>query len=622
MTLLRIDSGTGARDVDLFSYLEPDLEEQAHEDSYKWIKALRHMRVDGVPLRSRFTCRGDSLWWFAQLYLHKEQVVLGLMRTIAAFDALAARERPLTLAVVRGRCPAILPQLSRLRQIRFTGSARVPTRLAVARMDIRAASLAAAALLSRLRADRRPPTSAADPPRATGHVAAFVHRAFWRSRAGDGGAEAYIGPVLREVEARLPQGAVHYVGVGPRTNFRARRWWHALGADRARGVVAIERYAPARALGAARTTWQERHRIRAALWASTDIRAHAVIRGCDCWPIVRQQLAGIALLQFPWSVRAMDEAAAALDALAPDVAVTYAEAGGWGRALALECRRRGVPLVGLQHGFIYRHWLNYRHEPDEMMPDPINENDRGFPRPALTLLFDEYAAQHLRTAGSFPAASLRVTGSARLDELVSSVRRLTPARIDQIRIEAGATGDRPLVVLATKQREAAGVLPALIAAVRSMPDVQLAIKPHPAETASAYEDGARAPNVKVLSESAPLADLLAAASALVTVNSTVAIDALALGVPSLVVGLPNNLTPFVDAGMMAGARSREEIRAALERLLYDQEFRRQLAQATERFVAEFRPAAPATSDEGGGAAARAAAAVLALAKARRCQVKG
>jgi hypothetical protein len=557
-----------------------------------------------VPLRSCFTCRGDSLWWFAELYLHKEQVVLGLMRTIAAFDALVARERPLTVAMVSGRHGELLAELARARQIRFMG-ATVSTRLAVARMDIRAGTLAAGAFLSRLRAQPA--------PRSEGGVAAFVHRAFWRTDAGDGSAEAYIGPVLREIEARLSHDAVHYVGIGPRSNFRARRWWHALSADHVRGVVAIERLAPARALNSARAIWRDRHRIRRALWASADIRAHAVIRGCDCWPIIRHQLAGIALLQFPWSVRAMDEAAAALDALAPDVAVTYAEAGGWGRALALECRRRAIPLVGLQHGFIYRHWLNYRHEPDEMLPDPGNEADRGFPRPALTLLFDEYAARHLSRAGRFPAESLQVTGSARLDDLVSSVGRLTKARIDEIRSEAGATRDRPLVVLATKQREAVRVLPDLIDAVRSLPDVQLAIKPHPAETASAYA-GAEAPNVKVLSESASLSDLLAAASVLVTVNSTVAIDALALGLPSLVIGLPNNLTPFVDAGTMAGARSTEEIRATLERLLYDQEFRRQLAHATERFVAEFRPAAPSMTDEGGGAAARAAAAVLALTK--------
>jgi len=606
--MLRIDTGAAARVVDLFSYLTPDFDEQAHHESYAWIKALRHMRVDDVPLRSRFTCRGDSLWWFAELYLHKEQVVVDLMRTIGAFDALVARERPLTVAATAERRGRIVSDLCRARQIRFIGASGDGFE-SIARLDLRAAALAAGAFLSRLRA----PSA----PRSTGGVAAFVHRAFWRTDAGDGSAEAYIGPVLREIEARVASGAVHYVGVGPRTNFRARRWWHAVAADRAPGVVAIERYAPARALGSARAIWHERHRIRRALWGSAEIRAHAVIRGCDCWPIIRHQLAGIALLQFPWSVRAMDEAAAALDTLVPDVAVTYAEAGGWGRALALECRRRDIPLAGLQHGFIYRHWLNYRHEPDEMQPDAVNGKDRGFPRPTLTLLFDEYAARHLRTAGRFPGDALTVTGSARLEELVSSVGRLTAARIDEIRTAAGASHDRPLVVLATKQREAVRVLPDLVAAIRSMPDLQLAIKPHPAETAAAYDEVTSAPNVKVLSPTAPLADLLAAASALITVNSTVAIDALALGLPTLVIGLPNNLTPFVDAGSMAGAHTSDEMRASLRRLLYDQEFRRQLARATERFVAEFRPAGPSVSDGDGGAAARAAATVLALADARR-----
>ena len=90
--------------------------------------------------------------------------------------------------------------------------------------------------------------------------------------------------------------------------------------------------------------------------------------------------------------------------------------------------------------------------------------------------------------------------------------------------------------------------------------------------------------------------LLAAARAIVTVNSTVAIDGMALGVPTLVIGLPNNLSPFVDRGMMLGAATDAEIRAALGRLLYDQEFRGSLVRGTE-----------------GRAAARAADAILALA---------
>jgi hypothetical protein len=380
-------------------------------------------------------------------------------------------------------------------------------------------------------------------------------------------------------------------------------------------MVPIERYAPRSALKASTHIWRQRHEIRRALWSSDDLREHATIQGCDCWTIVRQQLAGIALLQFPWSARAMDEAAAALDALAPDVAVTYAEAGGWGRALALEARRRRIPLAGLQHGFIYRHWLNYRHEPDEMLPDPLNADDVGFPHPAQTLVFDDYAARHLMTAGHFPPDAVTVTGSARLDELIASVRQQTASEIAQTRVLVAAPPGAHIALLAAKHREAAPYLDGLIAVVRQMPDVRLVVKPHPAETPDVYTGATeKMSNVRVLSASTALAPLLAAARVLVTVNSTVALDALSIGVPSLVIGLPNNLSPFVDAGVMVGAATEQEIRAALTRLLYDEEFRIQLARASDDFLRRHHPV------QEGGAAARAAAAIMSLGRASRVEL--
>jgi hypothetical protein len=435
-------------------------------------------------------------------------------------------------------------------------------------------------------------------PRGTAPVAAFVHRAFWQAGGHDGSAESYIGPILRALEARLGAAGVRYVGVGPRTNFRARRWWHPL-AGGGQGVVPIEQYAPSAAMRASHDLYGRRHEMRRAMWASGDLRAHAVIRGVDCWPLVREQLAGVALLQFPWSARAMDEAAAALAAIAPEVAVTYAEAGGWGRALALEARRLGIPLAGLQHGFIYRHWLNYRHEPDEMRPDTGNAQDAGFPLPAKTLLFDDVAAAHLQGAGGFPSDSIVITGSARLDELVAAVNALGPAELDAVRRDAGAASHQSLLVFAAKERESRHALPALIAAIREMPAVQLAIKPHPAETAAVYGPvSAGVANVRVLAPDTPLASLLGAARGLITVNSTVAIDALALGLPSLVIGLPNNLSPFVDRDAMLGASSGEEIAGKLSRLLYDQEFRSRIESRRTVRV--------------GGAADASAAAILAL----------
>jgi hypothetical protein len=158
-----------------------------------------------------------------------------------------------------------------------------------------------------------------------------------------------------------------------------------------------------------------------------------------------------------------------------------------------------------------------------------------------------------------------------------------------------------LVVLVAKFNEVRDELPALFDAVGARSRVALVIKTHPAETPELYQPFARAfTRIRTVPAAADLATLMAAADGLVTMNSTVAIDALSLGVPSLVIGLPNNLSPFVDAGVMLGASRAAEVGPALERLLYDLDARRALAAEAERFVDRYgmRPAA--------GAAERAA----------------
>ena len=601
--LLEIESESGARNAVLSDFLNAEREESAAGEANAWIKSLRHAQVDGVPFRQRFTYRGDSLWWFAELYLHKERTILSAFRAAHAAEALIERERPRLIRLVRGDDVArlVLPQISAAHQVRYDGPPHARGRLRrLYAMDLRSAALAAAAMAS-----PRPRRAAV---RAGVTVAAFVHRAFWRTDGGDGSAESYIGPVLKALETRLPREAIAYVGVGPATNFGARRWWRRVAsADR---IQRIESLAPRRSLGGSWRVWRSRHASRRAMEGSNGLRRAAVIRGCDCWPLVREALAGIALLQFPWSARAMDEAGAAFDALRPAAAVTYAEAGGWGRALSLEARRRGIPLVGLQHGFIYRHWLNYRHEPDEMAPIHSTE-DGGFPRPSLTLVFDAYAADHLVQTGHFPSDSIAVTGSPRLDALAAEMTALSADEIAEARRAAGAGADEPLVVIVSKYLEIRDQLGGVLDALRRLPGVRAAIKTHPAETTAPYQRAAAGlRNVRVLPASTPLAPLLRGAQGIVTVNSTVAIDGLALGVPALSVGLPNNLSPFVAAGAVLGTTGADEITPALERLLYDRGFRQQLSAAAAAAAGRYRIAPD------GRAAERSALAILQLAAER------
>ncbi|HEY7473977.1 MAG TPA: hypothetical protein VH679_03130, partial [Vicinamibacterales bacterium] len=79
-----------------------------------------------------------------------------------------------------------------------------------------------------------------------------------------------------------------------------------------------------------------------------------------------------------------------------------------------------------------------------------------------------------------------------------------------------------------------------------------------------------------------------------------------LGLPALVIGLPNNLTPFVDAGAMLGARSGGDPRPALHALLYDASAREAQSRAAAQFIARHGMRAD------GGAAERAADEILRL----------
>jgi hypothetical protein len=246
-----------------------------------------------------------------------------------------------------------------------------------------------------------------------------------------------------------------------------------------------------------------------------------------------------------------------------------------------------------------------------MQPSPARPGDLGFPRPERTLLFDAYARRHLETAGGFPPRSLVVTGSPRLDGAAGRISALDEAERARVRTTVGAApGDR-VVLVATKHAQMRRVFRDVVRETATLPGVRLVVKCHPAETGDPYvRDAQGAAHVTIAPASADLAALIGIAEAIVTVNSTVAVDAMAFGVPALAVDLPNNLSPFVEAGVMRGAATAEEIGPALRALLLDEAERCRLSARQRTFVQEFGLAPT------GSAADRAAEALMALADRR------
>src|ERR1039457_234197 len=106
MTITLI-SGTGAaKTLEVEAALTPELRETARADANRWIKQLRLVPYGDRTMRERFVYRGDSLWWFTELYLHKMQRIDRAVATVLSLDGILAVEAPVSL-IVNGADPVV-----------------------------------------------------------------------------------------------------------------------------------------------------------------------------------------------------------------------------------------------------------------------------------------------------------------------------------------------------------------------------------------------------------------------------------------------------------------------------------------------------------------------------------
>jgi len=273
---LAIERAGRLETIDLDDYGAGAIADEAAGRANAWIKSLRHVDVAGRPLRDRFHYRGDSLWWFAELFLHKEGVVDALWRTALTLDAVCEVEEPTRVGVVDGGAALrlLLPQVAARLGIDLLPGTDVGRGAARARDT----STGVKSRVLTWAAEARRAVPAPRPALATGGTLAFVHSAFWRDATGE---EGYIAPVL-DALAATSAAPIQLVGVGPRRNFQARRWWHPLmpGWRQPRGdgaVVPVETLASRVALAGSRAVWRARHAVADALIGSEAMRPVAWI---------------------------------------------------------------------------------------------------------------------------------------------------------------------------------------------------------------------------------------------------------------------------------------------------------------------------------------------------------
>ncbi len=167
----------------------------------------------------------------------------------------------------------------------------------------------------------------------------------------------------------------------------------------------------------------------------------------------------------------MDEAGAALDRARAGRRADLRR----GRRVGPRARARGATprrarRSAIQHGFIYRHWLNYLHEPDEMRPSAATRSTRAFRLPIARCC----STLRARAPRARRTLSRRSPGGHR-QRAARRARRRRRGRRHSARDDAPTSAGRApatrVVLLAAKFTEIGPALPALVDAAAAMPDL-------------------------------------------------------------------------------------------------------------------------------------------------------
>jgi predicted glycosyltransferase len=188
--------------------------------------------------------------------------------------------------------------------------------------------------------------------------------------------------------------------------------------------------------------------------------------------------------------------------------------------------------------------------------------------------------------------NLVMTGQPRFDNLVKADKLFDK---DEICKRLGLIGDRRILVWATEThslplKENRENVEAVCAAVKSLENVGLVVKLHPAEDQDAplYKENPSCTLV-IVKGSENISESLFVCDAMITKSSTAAIEAAILNKPIIVLNLSGepDIMPYVKEGVALGVYKKQDLVPAIKQALYDEKTREKLAKVREKFVYEY-----------------------------------
>jgi len=297
-------------------------------------------------------------------------------------------------------------------------------------------------------------------------------------------------------------------------------------------------------------------------------------KGMDLWPILRYKMKFLITRRFTEAVKYIETAINMVRHENPKKMFLLDETSAYPRACLAAARMKGIPSFAMQHGMIGDTSYEYRHK--DISRDFSLHNSRC-PIPNLTFVYGDFTKDLLVKNSAYPKNSVISSGQPRYDILED------PEKVfdrDKVYDKLGLDKEKKLVVFASEALVdiEAGDLPLAafkaIGRLMEKEGINFVVKLHPRETKEIwkfYENLAKKFRVNaVITKDINTFELLYACDVLVNMHSTVALEAMILNKPVVVINVTGkeDFMPYVKSRAAMKAYSPAEIEPAVRKALH------------------------------------------------------
>jgi UDP-N-acetylglucosamine 2-epimerase len=249
-----------------------------------------------------------------------------------------------------------------------------------------------------------------------------------------------------------------------------------------------------------------------------------------------------------------------IDEIRPDILVVGTDSAVAMRGHVLIAKQKGIPVLEVQHGVYLPTWWRAVPYSDKIAAGGDYSKE----------IYVGYGAQK---------EQIVVTGWPKFDDYVKLKESLVKTHKNGTDI---LFATQPIDIKLNHD-----IIEAIGAFIADSTRIRLIVKPHPAENTKTYNQITKKyKNVILHKSSENISKLVASSDILITVFSTVAIEAALLDKSIICINITNEESMYVNSGIAIEVKKLGDIIPAIKDVLYNEETREKLAEARKIFVYE------------------------------------